>query len=136
MNVYTLLADGILISHAAVILFIVGGLVCVLVGGFRGWGWVRNRWFRTVHLLAIGYVVLQSLAGMTCPLTDWENALRVQGGENPYESGGFIAHWLHRLIFFRAEPWVFTVVYTAFGLLVATTMIFIPPKWRGKEGNA
>ena len=45
----------------------------------------------------------------------------------------FIAYWLHRLIFFQADPWVFTICYTAFGLLVAATLIFCPPRWRRRS---
>jgi hypothetical protein len=67
------------------------------------------------------------------PADTWENALRVRGGQDPYAAEGFIAYWLHRLIFFDADPWVFTLCYTAFGLLVAATLIFVPPRWRRRR---
>ena len=40
-------------------------------------------------------------------------------------------------IFFDAEPWVFTVCYTAFGLLVAATWWFAPPRrpWAARTGT-
>jgi hypothetical protein len=86
-------------------------------------------------LLAIAYVVAQSFAGVACPLTDWENALRVRGGQAAYSEDGFIAFWLHRLIFFTAPSWVFTLCYTAFGLAVVGTMIAAPPRlpWKKVE---
>jgi len=31
----------------------------------------------------------------------------------------FVQHWLHRWMFFDAEPWVFATIYTAFGASVA-----------------
>ena len=66
-------ADAILTLHALFVAFVVLGLCCILVGGYRGWSWVRDRWFRLAHLAAIGVVVLQSWVGVICPLTRWES---------------------------------------------------------------
>jgi len=133
MSMYAWLADLVLIVHAGVIAFVIGGLVTVLVGWPLRWEWVRNRWFRGAHLAAIVCVVLQSWLGMTCPLTDLENVLRRRAGEAGYGGEGFIAYWLDELIFYRAEAWVFTLAYTAFGLVVAATLYFVPVRWRGQE---
>jgi hypothetical protein len=129
---YRLAADLVLILHTSFIVFVLGGLVLTWVGYFRGWPWVRSPWFRGLHLLAIAYVVAQAYLGVVCPLTEWENALRMRGGQDPYSDAGFIAFWLHRLIFFSAPKWVFTLCYTTFGLAVVGTMIVAPPKlpWR------
>ena len=126
---YRLAADLILIAHTAFIAFVVIGLLLIWAGYFAGWKWTRGWWFRLAHLLAIAFVVGQSFAGVTCPLTDWENALRVRGGQDPYGDAGFIAHWLHRLIFFSAPTWVFTLCYTLFALLVVGTLLLAPPEW-------
>jgi hypothetical protein len=130
---YRLAADLVLIVHTAFIGFVVLGLVVTVVGYFAGWGWVRNVWFRGAHLALIGYVIFESWAGMVCPLTEWENSLRIKGGQEPYGSAGCIAHWLHRLIFFDASPWVFTTCYTLFGLLVVATWVVAPPRIRGRK---
>ncbi len=45
--------------------------------------------------------------------------------------GDFIASWVHRLIFYQAEPWVFTTLYITFGLVVLATFLFAPPRWNG-----
>ena len=135
MSRYSLAADGVLIFHTAFIAFVVVGLVLIWIGYFRSWRWTRSLTFRIAHLLAIAYVVLQSWCSMSCPLTDLENRLRLRGGEDPYGPTGFIAYWLHRLIFFDAPPWLFTLVYTLFGLLVVGTLIFAPPKLRRRDGH-
>ena len=126
------LADLVLILHACIIAFVIGGLVAVLIGAWRRWDWVRNFWFRAAHLAAIAFVVLQQYAGMICPLTTWESELRLRGGQQPYSDDGFIAYWLHRMIFFEAPTHVFTIAYTTFGLLVVLAMIFSPPRLRMK----
>jgi hypothetical protein len=92
------------------------------------WRWVRNFWFRSLHLLAILVVAAEAVCGITCPLTTWEQQLRTRAGETAYR-GDFIADWVHRLLFFDFEPWVFTLGYVLFGLAVLTTFILAPPRW-------
>lgn len=117
------LADVILIVHFAFVLFVTGGLLCIWIGVAAGWRWVHNRGFRIAHLAAIGFVALESLVGMTCPLTEWEDALRgAQSGT------GFIARWLHRVMFYDFPAWTFTTAYVLFALIVAVTYWLAPPR--------
>jgi polyferredoxin len=129
VNGWSALADAVLVVHASFVAFVVVGQTLVLAGLGLGWAWVRNRAFRLAHLAAIGVVVAQAWVGVLCPLTILENALRERAGESGY-AGSFIQHWLHRLIFYDAEGWVFTTVYTVFGLLVALTWRYGAPQPR------
>ena len=124
-----LLADLVVVAHAAYFSFVVLGLVAILAGIAFRWKWVRNPWFRWIHISMIGIVVAEALAGIPCPLTVWERQLRAGAGQVAY-AGDFIGYWTHRLLFFRFEPWVFTVVYTAFGLAVLAAFILAPPRGR------
>lgn len=126
---YQLLADAVLSIHVAIVLFVVGGLALVLIGAWRGWAWVRTGWFRLTHLAAIGVVVLQAWLGVVCPLTSLEQWLRGQAHGATY-SGSFIEHWLHRLLYYQAPSWVFTVAYTLFGLAVAASWWYFPPRFK------
>lgn len=130
-SLYLLAADALLVLHTLIVLFVTLGLPLILLGGRYQWAWVRNPWFRLAHLLAIGIVVLQAWLGEICPLTTWEAALRMRGGDPGY-SGSFIGYWLARLIYFDAPLWVFTVSYTLFGAAVIYTWLRIPPRrWSG-----
>ncbi len=126
---YRLLADVVLTLHVAWVVFVVAGLVLVVVGNLRGWRWVNHLWFRLAHIGTIAVVVAEAWLGFTCPLTTLEQWLRAQAGESTY-GGGFIEHWLSRLIFYDAPPWVFIVAYTAFGLLVLAAWLRYPPARR------
>lgn len=126
-ELYLLAADAILIAHALFVAFVVVGLLLIIIGGFRNWGWVRGFRFRILHLAAIGLVVIQAWMGAVCPLTLWEMQLRELGGDLTY-SGGFIAYWLHRLLYFRAPPIVFAVAYTLFAALVAASWFWVRPR--------
>lgn len=123
---YLLLANLVLVLHVAIVLFVVGGLVVILAGNMLSWAWVNRWWFRGAHLAAIGIVVLESWAGITCPLTTLEWWLRARAGA-PLDEQGFIAYWLQRLLFYQAPDWVFGLAYTLFGLLVVLAWWRFPP---------
>jgi hypothetical protein len=121
------LADLILVTHALFVAFVILGLVTILLGRYRHWGWIKNWWFRAVHLLAIGFVLAESWLGLICPLTEWENRSRAAAGGSAYSSS-FIQHWLHEILFYDFDPWVFTVAYTAFGVMVIVAWLLVPPE--------
>lgn len=122
-----ILADAMVLVHALFVAFVVLGLAAILIGAARGWRWVRNATFRGAHLAAILTVAAESIAGVPCPLTVWENQLRKLAGQGGY-SGDFLGYWAHRLIFFDGEPWMFTVAYAVFGLGVAGAFFLAPPE--------
>ena len=121
------MADAILLLHVAFVAFVVLGLAFILTGKLLAWSWVRNRWFRLIHLASIGVVVVQSWLGVLCPLTNWEMALRAKAGGAVY-SGTFISHWLQSLLYYAAPSWVFVVGYTAFGILVIASWFWVHPR--------
>jgi hypothetical protein len=125
---HKILADLIVIFHASFFCFVVLGLVAILLGIAFRWGWVRNFWFRTAHLTAITIVAIEAILGIPCPLTDWENQLRVAAGQVAYP-GEFLGYWAHQFIFYQADPWVFTALHVGFGLAVVLAFVLAPPKW-------
>ena len=120
-----LLADTLLIIHSLFVLFVVGSLPVIWIGAWLGWNFVRDLRFRLAHLAAILFVAGESLIGMACPLTVWEDALR--GTET---DSGFIQRWLHRILFYDLPEAVFTTIYLLFALLVAATFRLVPPHYR------
>ena len=124
---YTMLADAIVIVHAAYVAFVVGGLVAILVGAAMGWRWTRSFAFRATHLAAIALVCVEAIVGVMCPLTSLEDWLRQRGGAATYR-GDFIGYWAHRLIFYNFPPWIFTTAYITFAALVAITFFLLPPE--------
>ena len=122
-----LMADAILLVHVLFVGFVVVGLLLILLGKLFAWLWVRNPWFRLLHLAGIAIVVAQAWAGIVCPLTTWEMAFRAKAGDAIY-SGTFISHWMESLLYYRAPAWVFIVSYTVFGLAVAASWFWVRPR--------
>jgi hypothetical protein len=118
-------ADLVLAVHFAFVAFVVGGLFLIWLGAAAGWRWIRDFRFRAAHLAAISFVALESLAGLACPLTIWEDSLRGAGGDT-----GFISRWLHRILFYSFPEWVFTLAYILFALAVVATYALVPPASR------
>lgn len=129
-----LLADLIVAVHVAYVAFVVVGQLLILAGIARGWRWIRNPWFRTIHLIAIVIVAGESVLNVPCPLTTWEAQLRQRAGQT-VSSGSFIGNLLHELLFFDAPEWAFNVSYVAFALVVAATFWWAPPAWRPRASR-
>jgi hypothetical protein len=123
---YAFLANAVLVLHACIVLFVVGALVLIVVGNLLEWRWVNALWFRVAHLAAILFVAVQSIFGEICPLTTLESWLRHKAGATGY-STGFVQEWVQRLIYYEAPPWVFTLAYTLFALLVLAVWWYFPP---------
>lgn len=127
--VYRLLADFTVILHMAYVLFVILGFLLTLVGALARWRWVRNPWFRGIHLAMILIVVAEAWAGVTCPLTTWEQQLRELAGQETY-SGAFLANCVHDWLFYDLPPWMFTLLYSLFGGGVLLTFVLAPPQFR------
>jgi hypothetical protein len=124
---YQFLANVVLSMHVAIVVFVVGGLVLILVGNLRAWRWVNELWFRLTHLAAIAVVITEAWLGAVCPLTTLEIWLRIKAQATTYESS-FIEHWLGRILYHEAPAWVFTAAYSLFGLAVLITWWYFPPR--------
>lgn len=118
-----MLADAVLGVHCAIVIFITAGLPLIWIGAARGWSWIRIRWLRALHLGAIGFVALESLAGIACPLTVWEAVLR-----NRQPPNGLIQQWVERALFYSFPAWVFTLAYVVFAAAVLATWLAVPPR--------
>ena len=126
---YRVCADAVVTIHLAYVLVVVFGLPAIWIGALRRHQWVRNPIFRIGHLAMILVVVAEAWAGMTCPLTVWEQQLRELAGQQTYQ-GAFLANFFHDLLFVDAKPWVLTWLYTAFGVGVTATFLLVRPRWR------
>lgn len=118
------LANLVLVLHALLVLFIVGGLAAIWAGAAMRLSWARNRAFRTLHIVAIGIVATLAVLDVPCPLTLLEDYLRTGAAGQQ----GFIQHWVSAWMYYDLPGWVFALAYVAFLVAVVVTWRRIPPK--------
>jgi hypothetical protein len=82
------LATVVVLVHMAFVAFVVAGGVLAL-------RWPRVAW---VHLPVALWGAMIALVGFICPLTPFENWLRVRGGGTPYDTG-FLEHYLLPILY-------------------------------------
>jgi hypothetical protein len=85
---YRIAADLLVLFHFAFILFVV-------LGGFLVF---YRHLFAWLHLPAVIWGALIEFSGWICPLTPWEQTLRIKAGQSGY-SGGFVEHYIVSLIY-------------------------------------
>ena len=123
-------ADVVAIIHLGYVVFVILGFILILVGILLKWKWIRNLWFRMIHLGAIVGVALEALLGINCPLTVLEFELRY--GATPSDRRlSFVGNIIDSVLYYDAPAWLFTIIYSAFAILVATIFILAPPSRKG-----
>jgi hypothetical protein len=85
---YRLLADLVLVLHAAFVAF-------VMLGGLLVLRWPRLAW---VHLPVVAWGAGIEFLGGICPLTPLENHWRLLAGEQGY-TGGFVEHYVFPVLY-------------------------------------
>ena len=101
-------ADLILVSHFCVFFFITSGLFILPIGYLKNYVWTRNTKMRVTHLFLMGFVTLEAILGITCPLTIIENILR----QNGYQQS-FVSYWLSHFIYWDLPTYFFIILYSA-----------------------
>jgi hypothetical protein len=118
-------AAAILAVHVAVILFNVFGLVAIPLGGWRGWRFVRVRWWRLLHVACLGAVAAQALFGRACFLTVWQAALS-GAGTRPTP---LVMRWIEAVVFWPLPLWFFAALYAFVFAYVLALLWLVPPAW-------
>ena len=91
MQLYRILADGVLLIHFAFVLFVAAGGILVYYRPKLAW----------VHLPCVAWGALIEFYGWICPLTPLENYLRYRGAAGGYDES-FLAHYLISILYPQA----------------------------------
>lgn len=106
MTLPALLADAVLVLHAAFVAF-------VLAGGLLVPRWPRVAW---VHLPAAAWGAWVEFSGWVCPLTPLEDRLRLAAGQTG-GGGDFLERLLMPLLY---PDWLTRSTQVALGVVVLT----------------
>jgi hypothetical protein len=120
---FRLLADLVVLTHLAFIVFVVAG-------GLLALRWRRVPW---VQLPAALWGAVIEVAGWVCPLTPLENGLRERAGAAGY-AGGFVEHYVVPVVY----PGALTremQVFLAVVVLLANGLIYFWVWRRAVQGR-
>jgi Protein of Unknown function (DUF2784) len=119
------LANLVAILHLAYFAFVVLGFSGIVIGSFRHWKWVRNSWFRILHLLAIYIVLAEDVIGLVCPLNVAESGLR-KSALAPESGGGRL---LDRLLYHTIHGRPLDAIYWSLGIASLALLLLVPPNF-------
>jgi hypothetical protein len=105
-------ADLVLLAHFVFVAFAVFGGALVLYN--PAWPWV--------HVPVVIWSSLVNLMSWTCPLTPAEKFLRNRAGQTGY-SGGFVQHYIGRLVYPRGMPRQLELV-AGISILVGNAVVY------------
>jgi hypothetical protein len=119
-----LLADLLMVLHAAFSLFVVLGLVFILTGLLLGWTWTNNPRLRALHHLAATLIVVgRTWFGVPCPFSAAEEQLRAKTSAACILKPD-IHRAFHQLAFRGSDPQRFARSTTTVGLAVAAAFVW------------
>jgi hypothetical protein len=125
------IADGLLGLHLAIVVFNLVMPPAIGLGAWRGWGWVRARWLRLLHLGSMAVVAMQAALGDLCFLTVWEHELRQHAGQAGH-SGSFIQTLLGEVLYVEAPLSLLIPIYLGWAALSLALWWLVPPRSAGR----
>jgi len=120
------LAVLIMVLHALWLVFMLAGFFWTVLAFRFHRRFFDFFWFRTLHAAGILSVSLFPLLGKYCPLTLWENFFRQKSG-SAYP-GGFILHYLEKLIYPDIDPAVIQAGTFLVALVSIAAYVIRPPR--------
>lgn len=128
---YGFLAEFIVAVHLVYIAFVLVGLLLIVAGTLLRWNWIRNPWFRYIHLTMILIVAVEAAVKFECPLTTWENQLRVAAGEHPDMERSFTSRLMGMVLHpeWASEEKLYIGSMVIAGLVLGS-FLFAPPRTR------
>ncbi len=128
---YSDLASIVSLVHIGYTLFIIIGFILIWIGYFVKWKWVRNYIFRLVHLAMMGFVGLEAVFSIECPLTWAEYRLLTLAGLK-HGNMPFIAGFVDKVLFYNFPIWIFNLIYISFTALLVATWFIVKPERENK----
>ena len=102
-----LAANIVLFFHLLVVIFITSGFVLIPIGYKLYWSWVANIKLRIFHCGMMAFITLETLLGVTCPLTSIESTLR-----GIHQSKSFVIYWISEIIYWDLPTSFFIILYS------------------------
>ena len=120
MNI--LFSEIILLLHLLIFLFITLSFILIPIGYFQKWEWVKNKYYRSIHLILMGIISIETILGFMCPLTILENYFR-----DDIKVDNKLTEIAHQILYWDLPNYQFIILYIlSFSYLIFLWIFFKP----------
>ena len=123
MNI--LFSEIVLLFHFCIFLFIMLSFFLIPFGYYQKWEWVKNRYYRLIHLILMGIIFIETILGFMCPLTILENFLR-----NNIQINNKITQIIHQIMYWNLPTYQFIILYLLSLLYLIFLWFFFKPDFK------
>lgn len=123
MNV--LFSEIVLLFHFCIFLFMILSFFLIPLGYYQKWEWVKNKYYRLIHLVLMGIIFIETILGFMCPLTILENFLR-----NDIEINNKITQIIHQIMYWDLPTYQFIILYLLSLLYLIFLWFFFKPDFK------
>ena len=104
MNI--IFSEIVLLLHFSIFLFMIFSFILIPFGYFQKWEWVKNIYFRSIHLILMGFILIETILGFMCPLTILENFLRAD-----QKVDNIFTEIIHQIMYWDLTNYQFIILY-------------------------
>ena len=121
----SLFSEIVLLFHFCIFLFIILSFFFIPLGYYQKWKWVKNKYYRLIHLILMGIIFIETILGFMCPLPILENFLR-----NNIEINNKITQIIHQIMYWDLPTYQFIILYLLSLLYLIFLWIFFKPDFK------
>ena len=118
-------SEIVLLFHFCIFLFMILSFFLIPLGYYQKWEWVKNRYYRLIHLVLMGIIFIETILGFMCPLTILENFLR-----NDKEINNKITQIIHQIMYWDLPSYQFIILYLLSLLYLIFLWCFFKPDFK------
>ena len=120
MNI--IFSEIVLLVHFCIFLFILLSFFFIPIGYHQKWKWVKNRYYRSIHIILMGIIFIETILGFMCPLTILENFLR-----NDTKVNNKFTEIIHLIMYWDLPSYQFIILYLLSILYLVFLWFFFKP---------
>ena len=120
MNI--IFSEIVLLFHFCIFLFMILSFFLIPIGYYQKWKWVKNKYYRSMHIILMGIISIETILGFMCPFTILENYLR-----DDIKVDNKFTEIVHQILYWDLPNYQFIILYLfSFSYLIFLWFFFKP----------
>ena len=123
MNI--IFSEIVLLFHFCIFLFMILSFFLIPLGYQQKWEWVKNKYYRLIHIILMGVIFVETALGFMCPLTVLEHFLR-----NDTKINNKFTEIIHEIMYWDLSSYQFIILYLFSFLYLVILWFFFKPDFK------